>query len=239
MYKNKIFKALILASGSGQRMQSKVQKQYLEIHQKPMLIYSLEVFEQSPIDEIILVVKAGEEAYCQDLVQQYALKKVKKIVSGGSERYNSTANGLAAAAPCDYVLIHDSARPCVTGDIIIRCMDTVIETGACSAGVPATDTINLVDDDQKVVQTLNRNSLWSVQTPQTFCYDTINNAHKRLQERLPLLSSAERLAITDDVKIAQVFAHVNVHMVLGAYENIKVTTPFDLKIAATFLDDHL
>lgn len=240
MYKEKRFKAIILAAGSGLRMGTKIQKQYIKINDRPMLAYSLEAFEKSPVDEIIVVVKAGDEAFCQkEIADKYNIEKVKKVISGGNSRYHSTAKGLAAAKSCDYILIHDAARPCVTTEVIMSCMDSVMKTGACTAGVTTVDTINRVTQKGIVLETLDRNFLWSVQTPQAFQYEMIRSAHERLKEKESGMSEEERNAITDDVKVLQLFSDTEVHMSSGSYENIKVTTPADLKIAQTFLADRM
>lgn len=236
MYKEKIFKALVLAGGSGQRMQASTRKQYIEINGKPMMVYALEAFERSFVDEIILVVQAGDEAFCRkEIVEKYGLKKVGKIVAGGSERYHSSATGLQAAQSCDYVLIHDAARPCLTEEIILRCMDGVIENGASAAGMPVVDTINVIDESRKVLDTPDRNHLWIAQTPQVFPYKEICAAHEKLREQESQMTAEERKAITDDVKVAKWFMGIESYMVEGAYENIKVTTPADLRIAQLFL----
>lgn len=236
MYRRKRFKAVVLAAGSGLRMKSDTRKQYLKINGMPMVVYSLKAFEHSPVEEIALVVCEGEQQFCRDeIVSAYGLKKVTQIVAGGKERYHSTANALAALSDCDYVMIHDAARPCLTADVITRCMDAAIDLGACTAGVPTVDTISIVNERREIAGTPDRNSLWSIQTPQVFPFHEIRRAHELLREMEPGMSFSERRAITDDVSILKRFLHKEVHIVDGSYENIKVTTPVDLKIAEMFL----
>lgn len=238
MYRGKTFKAIILAGGNGSRMQAEIPKQYLEVAGKPMLFYALMAFAQSPVDEIILVTAAGEEGYCRkNIIEAYQFQKVKHIVSGGRERYHSTKAGLSAAAECDYVLIHDAARPCVTEEVILRCMDAVIQKGACTTGMKTVDTIQRVDETGKILETPDRNYLWRVQTPQAFKYADITKAHLILSQKEEEMSGREKQSITDDVKVIEKFLKADVYMVEGSYQNIKVTTPEDIKIAGLFLGE--
>lgn len=115
-------------------------------------------------------------------------------------------------------------------------MDSVIENGACAAGMPVVDTINVIDESRKVLDTPDRNHLWIAQTPQVFPYKEICTAHEKLREQEPRMTAEERKAITDDVKVAKWFMGIESYMVEGAYENIKVTTPADLRIAQLFLE---
>ena len=116
--------AVCLAAGRGKRMESKVQKQYLLLGNKPILYYSLAAFENSRVDSVILVVGTGEEEYCRkEIVEAYGFTKVKAVVPGGKERYHSVYQGLLAAGACDYVLIHDGARPFLNEEIIERCIE--------------------------------------------------------------------------------------------------------------------
>ena len=117
-------------------MESKVQKQYLLIEDKPVLYYALKAFQDSPVEEVVLVVGAGEEEYCKkEIVDYYGFTKVKAVVAGGKERYHSVFHGLQAVSDADYVLIHDGARPFLTQDIIARCIEGAKEYKACVAGI--------------------------------------------------------------------------------------------------------
>ena len=231
MYKGKKIKAIVLAAGSGRRMETTTAKQYLEILDKPMLYYSLAAFQTSLVDEIVLVTTSGEEAYCQtEIVDKYQLTKVTRLVSGGMKRYHSVAAGLAVVGECDYLLIHDAARPCLRDEVICRAIDGAVTHGACTVGVKVTDTISKVEE-QKIIEIPNRNVLWSVQTPQCFRYQDIREAYQRLKQLEPHMTLEEQEKITDDVRIVQQFLDIDVYMVEGGYENIKVTTPADLKVA--------
>lgn len=228
--------AIVLAAGQGKRMNSKVAKQYLLIKDKPVLYYSLAAFEESSVDEIVLVTGAGEEEFCQkEIVEKYQFKKVRAIVVGGKERYHSVANGLDACVGSEIVLIHDGARPFLDQDIITRCIQSAEEVGACVAGMPVKDTIKIVSEDGFVESTPNRNYVWSVQTPQTFKYDLIAQAYKKLLQEEEVLKE-KGINITDDAMVAEYFTGQKIRIVEGSYRNIKITTPEDLQVSEKFFE---
>lgn len=221
--------AIILAAGSGKRMNSNVHKQYMMLAGKPVIYYALKVFEESEVTDIILVTGAGEEDYCRrEIVERYGLRKVKSIVSGGKERYHSVYEGLKAAEGADYVLIHDGARPLVTQDIIARSIKAARESLACVVGMPVKDTIKVVGEDGFAKETPNRNTLWQIQTPQSFSYSLIADAYKRV------LASGET-AVTDDAMVLEKVTGQSVRVIEGSYCNIKITTPEDLMVAEAYL----
>ncbi|MCI7813749.1 MAG: 2-C-methyl-D-erythritol 4-phosphate cytidylyltransferase [Lachnospiraceae bacterium] len=221
--------AIVLAAGKGRRMNSKVQKQYLLVHEKPVLFYSLSVFEKCPfIDEVILVTGHGEERYCRkEIVESYGFRKVKKIVPGGKERYHSVYEGIKAAGGCDYLYIHDGARPFITQEILERGKKAVEQYGSCVVGMPVKDTIKLIDEDRFAVQTPEREKVWLVQTPQIFRYDLIKEAYEKLM-------NSDQTGITDDAMVVERMMGEKVKLVEGSYQNIKITTPEDLGIAELF-----
>lgn len=232
--KNKIA-AICLAAGQGKRMGGRIQKQYLMLGKRPVLFYALNTLQKSRVDEIILVVGEGEETYCQkEIVEAYDLSKVKKIVSGGKERFHSVFHGLCALAQCDYVLIHDGARPFLTTAILERCIKGMIEMDACVAGMPAKDTIKLADNDLNIETTLDRRRVWTIQTPQAFRFPLIREAYQRLMEAEKRGDEVVS-AVTDDAMVVEYFMHKKVHLIEGSYENIKITTPEDMEIAKVFL----
>jgi len=233
-FKEKIV-AICLAAGQGKRMGSKVQKQYLLIEDKPVLYYALKAFQDSPVEDVILVVGAGEEEYCQkEIVEKYEFFKVKAIVEGGKERYHSVYHGLQAVKDADYVLIHDGARPFVTKEIIERCIQGAMEYKACVAGMPVKDTIKLADNEQNIESTPQRSKVWMIQTPQAFDFTLIKEAYTTLlvQEEKGITTT---IPVTDDAMVVEYFMQQKVHLVYGSYENIKITTPEDLRIAKAFL----
>lgn len=230
--------AIVLAAGQGKRMNSKVAKQYLLLQDKPILYYALRVFEESFVDEVILVTGSGEEEYCRREIQdKYGFHKITKIVAGGKERYHSVYQGLCALSDAEYVFIHDGARPFLSQEILNRAYETVQQTDACVVGVPVIDTIKTVDDEGLVVNTPDRAHLWSVQTPQVFSYSLIKSAYDILIEKEVELI-ARGIRITDDAMVAETFLNCPVKMVEGSYENIKITTPEDLPRAKLLCKQH-
>lgn len=223
--------AIVLAAGQGKRMNSKVQKQYLLIKDKPVLYYTLNAFETSPlISELILVTGKDEIEYCQqEIVKKYGFTKVRKIVAGGKERYHSVYEGIKAIDEADYVFIHDGARPFVDAEIIERVCTAVEEYKACVVGMPVKDTIKIADEEGFAAQTPDRRKVWQVQTPQTFEYNLIRNAYEKLMMEEPE-------GITDDAMVVETMTEHRVKLVEGSYRNIKITTPEDLEIATIFCD---
>ena len=224
--------AIVLAAGQGRRMNSQVQKQYLMLGEYPVIYYSLRAFEQSFVDEVVLVTGALEQEYCRkEIVEKYGFTKVRSIVAGGKERYHSVANGLRALKDCDYVFIHDGARPFLTQDILKRAYETVVQEKACVVGMPVKDTIKLADENGYAQTTPRRDLVWQIQTPQVFACDLIWKAYEKFLEQEQTLEE-QGVRMTDDAMVAEYFAGVKVRLVEGSYENIKLTTPEDFKIAA-------
>ena len=223
------YTAIVLAAGSGKRMNSKVHKQYLIIQDRPVLYYSLKAFEDSAVDEIVLVVGKGEEEFCRkEIVDKYGISKVKAIVEGGKERYHSVFEGLKQTSDADYVLIHDGARPFVDQDIIRRCMQEVQKYQACVVGMPVKDTIKIADEEGYAKQTPDRKNVWMIQTPQTFSYALIYEAYEEMLK-------TEDTAITDDAMVLERIKGKKSKLIEGSYRNIKITTPEDLLIANVYL----
>lgn len=222
--------AIVLAAGQGKRMHSKVQKQFLEIQGRPVLYYSMRCFQEcSKIDEIILVTGEESIAYCQEeIVKKYGFTKVAAVVCGGKERYDSVYAGLCACSDCEYVLIHDGARPFITEEMILRGLDKAKETGASVIGMPSKDTIKLADKEGFVKETPERNCVWTIQTPQIFLYSLIRSAHESIRKK-------DMSNITDDAMVVEQESGVKVALAEGSYRNIKITTPEDLYVAEAFL----
>lgn len=223
--------AIILAAGQGKRMKTKVQKQFLMLQGKPLLYYSLSCFQKSnEINEIVVVTGKDSIDYCRnEIIEKYEFTKVKCITEGGKERYDSVYAGLeACSADTDYVFIHDGARPFITEDIIKRTKEGAIAYGACIAGVPSKDTMKIIDENNMVSQTLDRSKVWCVQTPQVFLYHLIKEAHDNAKH-------VNMQEITDDAMVVERYKNTQVHIVEGAYDNIKITTPEDLLVAEKIL----
>jgi len=227
--------AIVLAGGRGKRMNSAVPKQFLTIQDKPVLYYSLKAFEDSFIDSVILVASEDDKEYCQkEIVEKYRFRKIDKIVSGGKERYHSVLNGIKAAGECDYIFIHDGARPFVTLDMLQRLYECVTECNACVAGMPVKDTIKIADENGYIATTPKRDLVWTIQTPQVFSYELIKKAYLLLEkEEYSLIEQG--ISITDDAMVVETLLGEKVKLVEGSYRNIKITTPEDMGVAEGFL----
>ncbi len=241
--------AIVLSGGSGTRMRSEIKKQYLLINGYPVLWISLNVFQQyEDIDEIVLVCGAGETEWCRsDFVQRYGFTKIRQIVEGGKERYHSVYEGLKRIEDCDYVLIHDGARPFLDEGILSRIFAALPETRACAVGMPVKDTIKLRNSDGYVERTLPREKLWMIQTPQAFSCDLIRRAYDELMRSEQILGELKQsrdrkminrpdgdaVTITDDAMVVEYFLHIPVKLIEGSYDNMKITTPGDLPLAET------
>ncbi|MBQ6554237.1 MAG: 2-C-methyl-D-erythritol 4-phosphate cytidylyltransferase [Firmicutes bacterium] len=220
--------AIIVAAGIGRRMGADIPKQFLELMGKPILSYTLEAFDLSnDIDEIIIVTNADNIPYVRDTIA-LPYKKVKAVISGGSERQYSVLNGLQAVSKnADIVLIHDGVRPFVGKDCIKNIIEETKIHGCCVLGMPVKDTIKICTEDGIVETTPQRSLLWQAQTPQAFKYDIIMEAHKKAQ--------ADGFLGTDDSMLTERFGY-KTKMVSGSYENIKITTPEDLDIGLKILE---
>ena len=229
----KKYAAIVLSAGSGSRMKSNIPKQYLPLREKPVIYYSLMAFQNSPVDEIILVSGANDIEYCRkEIVERYGLSKVTRIVAGGKERYDSVYEGLCAT-DAEYVLIHDGARPVLTSHLIDRMIQGVENTGACIAAMPVKDTIKLSDEHKQVASTPDRKHLWMVQTPQCFARTLLEESYEILKCKQ---KAGEKVPdITDDAMIVEYATGKKITLVEGAYTNLKITTPEDLAVAEIFL----
>jgi len=217
--------AVIVAAGKSTRMNMDINKQYLEIGGMPVLAHALNVFEKCmEIDEIILVVNSEEISYCKNnIIDKYGFKKIAKVVPGGDERQFSVYNGLKQVnGKCEIVLIHDGARPFITEDIILEGIEKTKEFGAACIAVPMKDTVKVVGNGDVIESTPDRNKLWAVQTPQIFRYELIMKAYEK--------ACKDGYTGTDDTVLVERLGY-NVHVVLGNYYNIKITTKEDLVIA--------
>jgi len=225
--------ALVPAAGIGKRMGAQINKQYLLLAGKPIVAHTLLVLEDAPfIDEIYVIVPEAEIPYCREhVVERYDLTKVRGIVAGGAERQNSVMNGLRALTGADVddlVLIHDGVRPFISLPVLEKSVETAREKGGALVAVPVKDTVKIVVDGI-VRETPLRETLWLAQTPQTFRYSIIMAAHE--------IAAAERYLGTDDASLVE-WMGKDVHIVLGDYRNIKITTPEDLVMAEAFLKEN-
>ena len=219
--------AVILAAGLGKRMQAGHNKQFIEICGQSVLTHTLTVFAQIPeIAKIVLVVRAGEEDTCQNMIPEIAENKTVLAI-GGKERQDSVHNGIRAITwECEYILIHDGARPLITEDVIRRTLLAAQNSGAAICAVPVKDTIKQADSDGNVLATIPRESLWAVQTPQVFRADLIRRAYEN--------AYVHNHYGTDDASLVEYLGE-KIKIVTGDYENIKITTPEDIPTAEQIL----
>ena len=225
--------AVVLAAGRGTSMGTQTAKQYLELQGKPILVYALEVFEQSAVvDDILLMTDKDHVEYCKkEICEKYGIKKVSAVAPGGKERYESVWKALCILkerGQSGFVMIHDGARPFVTEEILKRGLQKVKETGACVIGMPSKDTVKLSDEEGYVKETPNRKCVWTIQTPQIFSYSLIREAHDSIRQK-------DMSKITDDAMVVEQETGAKVALAEGSYQNIKITTPEDLDIAEAFL----
>ncbi len=212
-------------------MGGNIPKQFMELNGRPILYYTLKAYQEADlIDRIILVTGKDLVSYCEEeIVKKYQIVKADTVVPGGKERYDSVYAGLRACGDTDYVFIQDGVRPFVTEEILTRGLDTARKYSSAVAGMPSKDTVRLAGADGKVLSTLDRSSVWLVQTPQIFRYQIIRSAYDSMQ-------SGDWQGVTDDAMVWEKMTGEPVRMFEGSYRNIKITTPEDLAIAEKYLE---
>ncbi|MEK4172891.1 2-C-methyl-D-erythritol 4-phosphate cytidylyltransferase [Lysinibacillus sp. FSL L8-0312] len=213
------YEVVLPAAGSGKRMGAGQNKLFLKLLEKPILIHTLEVFQQDPFcTGIWLAVKPEERTYIQELLEQFEITKVKGLPDGGAERQHSVHSCMKEMQQVDIVLVHDAARPFITHGIIASLVQSAHEFGAAIAGVRAKDTMKKVRNGI-IEETVDRDSLWMIQTPQAFQFDLIVEAED-VAEKVGFLG-------TDEAMLVERLGHA-VHIVESSYENVKMTTQEDL-----------
>lgn len=223
---------IIVAAGSGLRMKSARPKQYMDLAGLPVLSRTLKVFDDHPgIENIFLVVSPGEIEFCHETVLSKARwNKNIVLVPGGKERQDSVYEGLKAAGghmeEDDIILIHDGVRPLVAREMITACIACAEKSGACIPGIPASDTLKQVDSAGFIASTVSRENIWFAQTPQAFSLKLIRDGFE--------YAFANHLSLTDDAAVLEMYGKP-VRMIPGSRNNIKITTPEDLCIAAALL----
>ncbi len=225
MEKDHFVSAIVAAAGMSNRMGSKINKQFLMIDQKPILAHTLEKFDAAPsVDEIIVVAKESEVAYVKrEIIARYGIKKVSKVVTGGKERQDSILHGLRRVSPqASVILTHDGARPFIKVETIERAIKELFSKGDLIVAVPEKDTIKVVNPDHTVHHTPKRAALWKAQTPQVFHAAHLRHAYRKAKE--------ENYYGTDDAFLVEM-AGYPVSVIMGQYDNIKITTPEDLVVA--------
>ena len=222
---------VIVSAGRGNRMKCDINKQFLKIGGKEVIAHTVERFYNNKnIGEIIIVVREDEKEFFQEnIINKYGYKNLK-IAFGGKERQDSVYNGLQEVDKnCSIVLIHDGARPFVTNEIIEQSIECAQKYNCAIVGIPVKDTIKIVNENNDVCNTPNRNTLWSIQTPQVFEYSLIMKAHEKAKD--------DKYYGTDDSMLMEYLGY-NVKVVEGSYDNIKITTPEDLKVAEEILREN-
>ena len=221
---------IVMAAGKGTRIGGDMPKQYMDLKGKPVLYYPLRAMQESFIDEIIVVVGKGDEAYVREnIVDKYAFSKVTEVVSGGKERSDSVYEGLKRVKEpkASYVYIQDGARPMLNGNILERVRQDVEQYGASIAAVRAKDTIK-IGADGFVKETPDRSDVWVVQTPQAFKGDELLAAYEKMR-------GSGEVKVTDDASVMEAYGHRAVHIAEGDYRNIKITTVEDFTLAEEFI----
>jgi len=222
--------ALIVAAGQGRRMGSARRKQYLPLSGRPILTRTLQAFDMcSRVQQIIVVVPPSEIGFCEsEIVPAAGLDKKVKLIAGGNRRQDSVFNGLESIGEqAGVVLIHDGVRPLVSAALIDACIQGAEQWGACIPVLSSVETPKLINKRGIVAQTVPRDQLGLAQTPQAFQLALIRQAHAEAKRR--------GFEATDDASLAEA-AGIDVHVISGLRENIKITTPEDLALAEILLE---
>ncbi|KAB2881358.1 2-C-methyl-D-erythritol 4-phosphate cytidylyltransferase [bacterium] len=236
MIGQKTVSAIIPSAGVGKRMQGKVPggvgKQFVSLHNKPLISYTLEKFDKSKyVDEIIVVCAAEAISYMKkEVLNPNHFSRIIKIVPGGKERQDSVYEGFKGIEHADIVLVHDGVRPFVRTSRIDQLIEVCSTVGAAVLAVRPKDTVKSQDNEQYIEKTLDRSTLWNIQTPQAFDYGMLKEAYE----------SANRSGFygTDEAMLVEKIGR-RIKLVEGDYENIKITTPDDLNYAEFILANEL
>lgn len=214
---------IMVAGGSGSRMQSNLPKQFIELAGKPVLMHTLEQFyHYNPALEMVVVLPENQLSFWEELCKLHEFRLPHRIVSGGATRFQSVKNGLAAVTGNGVVAVHDGVRPFVSTQIIAEAFATAREKGSAVVSVPLKDSIRQVSGNAS--KALDREDFRLIQTPQCFQATLLQKAYA-----LP-----EETTFTDDASVVEKLGE-NINLVPGSYENIKITTPEDLLWAQAFL----
>ena len=215
--------AIVVAAGAGKRMAG-TDKIFMPLAGKPLLAHTLGAFQScTAVDDIVLVLPEDRLNDGRRLIADHNLSKVKDVCPGGGRRQDSVEAGLKRLSGYDWVMIHDGARPCVSQRIIEDALQAASDSGAAVPAIPVSDTVKTVSEDLYVENTPSRERLWSVQTPQAFRSDIINEAYSKVQGD-----------VTDDATLVENLGY-RVRVFPGSRANIKVTTPDDLPVAESIL----
>ncbi len=219
---------IIVAAGKSERMGSDIDKAFLSLGTKPVVVYSLFAFEKCrDIDEVILVVRKDRVDSARQAVRMFGCNKVKKVVAGGILRQQSVINGMDELSEgADIVVVHDGARPCVTADLISQTIASAKQHGSGVAAVKITDTVKSVDKGMVISETIDRTKLWLVQTPQAFKFSLLQKAFALIEKK--------KIKVTDEASAVELVTS-GVRLVEASSSNIKITTSNDLTLAAALM----
>ena len=225
MIKNKTITGIILLAGNSTRYGKNINKNFEKINDKPVISYSIDVFDKNQnIDDIILVVRKENIDTVKEIIAKEQITKPIKIVIGGSSRQESVYNSIKESAS-DIVVIHDGARPLIKDKFIRECMENMDNYKGVTVGVKSKDTIKITDDNQEVISTTKRSNTWLIQTPQCFDRKILLEIHNKYRDD----NSA-----TDDCMLLEK-ENYKVKIIEGDYSNIKITTSDDLDFIRCYL----
>ncbi len=220
--------ALIVAAGSGSRMNSAVNKIFLPLLDQPILAHTLLSFQQSKtIKDIVLVSREEDVLQCREIAQNNNITKLQKIVPGGATRQDSVLNGLSCISGNSLVAIHDAARALITPSLIDASVCAAMEYRAAALGVKCKDTLKSVDDNGMLCGTVDREHTYHIQTPQVFFCKDIKAAHE--------CAKREGVSVTDDCALIQKYTQIKIKLINSSYDNIKITTQDDIYYAENIL----
>ena len=227
-FSNRSVCAVVVAAGNSTRMGGTINKQLLPLCGKPVIAHTLQAFDHArKVDEIVVVCRVQEKPAMQLVIQDYGIQKVKALVEGGATRQQSVWRGVQASYPdIGYLAIHDGARALIRPVEIDRVIEDAFQWGCSTLAVPVKNTIKIANQRGWVIETPNRSSLWSIQTPQVF--EKIGYQQAMQQAR------KEGADYTDDCQLMEHCGR-NVHLCMGSYENNKITTADDLAVAEIIL----
>ncbi|MFA5038380.1 MAG: 2-C-methyl-D-erythritol 4-phosphate cytidylyltransferase [Candidatus Omnitrophota bacterium] len=218
--------ALVPAAGLGARMNLDLAKPLVEIRAKPVIVFTLEALQSHPlVDEIVLIFHEQGLQQARAFVKKYGLTKVSRVIQGGASRRESVRNGLEVVdSRTKFVLVHDGVRPFVDEGCVTRVIEEAKICGAAVAGVPVKSTIKRINSHMEVEETLRRDCLWEIQTPQVFERELLQKAYLR----------SGKTSVPDDASLVELMGK-KVHVVMGSYFNIKITTQEDLVFADSII----
>lgn len=214
---------IIAAAGAGSRMGAGINKVFLDIKGIPMLVHTLLAFERADsVDDIIVVTGRDDIERVENAAEKYNITKFKRAAAGGDTRQRSVLNGLRAS-DADIAAVHDAARALITPDLIDRCISDAVKFGAAAAGVKSVDSLKRAEKGF-ITETINRENVYNIQTPQVFYREELMRLHE----------NAADISVTDDTALAEKNG-IKVFITEGSYENIKLTSPYDIILAEEIL----